>query len=91
VVNVVVVMLLGVGDVCGSSSYLIELRWCWQSSDLASPGSGFGDDCWCCDEVVVVVGGDEVAVDVARLVFCDSRFSDLFSNLLRFAALFLSC
>jgi hypothetical protein len=40
---------------------------------------------------VVVVGGDEVAVDVARLVFCDFRFSDHFSNLLRFAALFLSC
>jgi hypothetical protein len=27
--------------------------------------SDFGDDCWCCGEVVVVVGGDEVTVDVA--------------------------
>jgi hypothetical protein len=52
---------------------------------LASPGSGFGDDCWCCGEVVVVVGGDEVAVDVACLVFFDFRFSDHFLNLLRFA------
>jgi hypothetical protein len=26
------------------------------------PKSGFGDDCWCCREVVV--GGDEAAVDV---------------------------
>jgi hypothetical protein len=34
-------------------------------SDLASPGSSFDDDCWCYSEAVVVVGGDEVAVDVA--------------------------
>jgi hypothetical protein len=54
------------------------------------PASGFGDDSWCCGEVVVVVGGDEVAVNAAWLVFSDSRFSDLFSNLLRFAGLFLS-
>ena len=54
-----------------------------------SPGSGFGDDCWCCGDVVVVVGGDDVVVDVARLDLCDSRFSDHFSNLLRFAGLFL--
>jgi hypothetical protein len=39
---------------------------------------------------VVVVGGDEVTVDVACLVFFDSRFSNHFSNLLRFAGLFLS-
>jgi hypothetical protein len=32
---------------------------------MASPGFGFGDDCWRRGEVVVV-GGDEVAVDVAR-------------------------
>jgi hypothetical protein len=38
-----------------------------------------------------VVGGDEVAVDVAGLIFFDSRFSDHFSNLLRFAGLVLSC
>jgi hypothetical protein len=33
-------------------------------SDLASSGSSFGDDCWCYSEAVVVVGGDEAAVDV---------------------------
>jgi hypothetical protein len=44
---------------------------------------------WCGEEVVV--GGDEVAVDVAGLVFFDFRFSDHFSNLLKFAGLFLSC
>ena len=38
-----------------------------------------------------MVGGDEVAVDVAGLVFFDFRFSGLFSNLLRFAGLFLTC
>jgi hypothetical protein len=32
---------------------------------VGSSGYGVGDDCWCCGEVVVVVGGDEVAVDVA--------------------------
>ncbi|KAK2355070.1 hypothetical protein QL285_092514 [Trifolium repens] len=35
-------------------------------------------------------GGDEVVVDVACLVFFDSRFSDHFSNLLRFAGLYVS-
>jgi hypothetical protein len=34
--------------------------------------------------------GDEVAVYVACFVFFDSRFSDHFSNLLRFAGLLLS-
>ncbi|KAK2377717.1 hypothetical protein QL285_078364 [Trifolium repens] len=72
------------GDSCGGE----ELRWRWRCSDLASSGSGFGDDCWCCGEVVV--GADEVAVDIACLVFFDIRFSDHFSNLLRFAGLFLS-
>jgi hypothetical protein len=62
-----------------------ELRWCWRCSVLASPGSGFDGDCG-----AVVIDGDEVMVDVARLVFFDYRFSDNFSNLLRFAGLVLS-
>ncbi|KAK2379167.1 hypothetical protein QL285_066994 [Trifolium repens] len=36
-------------------------------SDLASPGSGFSDDCWCCGEVVVV------AVMRLRLMSRDRR------------------
>jgi hypothetical protein len=40
---------------------------------LASPRSGFSDDCG---------GGGEVAIDVAGLVFFDFRFFDHFSNLL---------
>ncbi|MCH79289.1 hypothetical protein A2U01_0000035 [Trifolium medium] len=40
----------------------------WRYSDLAPPGLGLGYDCRCCGEVVVVVvGGDEVAVDAATL------------------------
>ncbi|MCI25892.1 hypothetical protein A2U01_0047083, partial [Trifolium medium] len=49
-----------------------ELRCCCDVVavlDLAPPGSGLGDDSWCCGEVVVVDGGDEVAVDaVCRVV-----------------------
>ncbi|MCH91730.1 hypothetical protein A2U01_0012659, partial [Trifolium medium] len=35
----------------------------WRCSDSAPPGSGLGDDGWCCGEVVVV-GGDEVSKSV---------------------------
>jgi hypothetical protein len=64
---------------------VLVLRW-----RLQVLGTGLGDDCgaivrW------LVVGGDEVAVDVAELIFFDSRFSDHFLNLLKFAELVLSC
>lgn len=42
---------------------VVDVRCDWLS-DLAPLGSGLGDDCWCYGEVVmVVIGGDEVAVD----------------------------
>jgi hypothetical protein len=42
-------VILGDGDVVFGDGDV------WRCLDLASPGSGFGDDCWYCGEVVVVI------------------------------------